>query len=300
MKKYLLCNIAVKDIKSNERNFTINILKDVAYYGVRRSSNNNQINYYHVMIPIADGELNNPEVLESMAFTDSKVDKDTVRSNQLAFRATYALTEFMLSKMSILGYVDSRGQRQAMNYENFCNTTMFRVEVIQELDTKDIGIFYTDGSSYKTRGDAGYGMSKLLEETVEADDTALYDSFSETYRKHSDYCGHIENGTNNMGELTGLKAALMNIDADKMWNVIISDSDYALKTFRDWYPAWTSKKRKTAQNAELIQEIAEIIDNLLKNNHIILFKWTKGHTDTQFNELCDKLANKGKTSVPNK
>jgi len=54
---------------------------------------------------------------------------------------------------------------------------------------------------------------------------------------------------------------------------------------------WKTTKNESVKNKELWIEIMDRINVLYKNNCIIKFKWVKGHSGNEGNEIADKLAN---------
>ena len=62
---------------------------------------------------------------------------------------------------------------------------------------------------------------------MEESATGLYDDFTGRNFKFDAFAGKIENGTNNIGELTAIKVAIENF-GNKKYQMIISDSIYGL------------------------------------------------------------------------
>ena len=163
------------------------------------------------------------------------------------------------------------------------------ITFIRELDYPDINIFYSDGSSKADKSAASYACVELLEEDISGD----YDYFSGKTFRSNEYSGRIENGTNNIGELNGIKFISEHF-GEKSIQLVISDSEYSIKAFREWIHTWEKNNyrtysKKPIQNGELIRETRE---NLKNSNKIVLLKWTKGHANDTFNEKCDELAKK--------
>lgn len=164
------------------------------------------------------------------------------------------------------------------------------IMVIGTFTDDKFGIFYTDGSSSKNKDAASYGCCKLLNESS----TGEYDDFTNKKYEYETFSGTISNGTNNVGELTGIKIALNNLN-DKPYQIIISDSGYSIKTFREYIYTWRKNGYKTYSNKEiknkdLIISSYSDMEDQWKRGKIILYKWTKGHANNPFNEICDKLA----------
>lgn len=165
------------------------------------------------------------------------------------------------------------------------------IDILSVVNIDNIGIIYSDGSSSKIKGAAGYGVCKLTEEST----NGTYDDFTGKLWNYEAYSGRIENGTNNVGELTGVKSAIINTN-HKPIQIIISDNIYSIKSFREYVynwknNGWLAYNKKPIKNKELIQETYNDLLNVLKDK-LVLFKWTKGHAGDSFNEICDKLAKK--------
>jgi len=168
---------------------------------------------------------------------------------------------------------------------------LMSLDVISIIDSINVDIIYSDGSSSKNNAAAGYGVCKLLEEST----NGTYDSFTGKFWTYTTYSGRIENGTNNIGELSGVKAAIIN-SGEKPIQIIISDNIYSIKSFREYVYTWKNNgwlayNKKPIKNKELIQEIYSELSKK-SSEKIILFKWTKGHAGDSFNEICDKIAKK--------
>jgi ribonuclease HI len=155
--------------------------------------------------------------------------------------------------------------------------------------TEEYDITYTDGSFKKATDEASYGVVKMLQESA----GGLTEEFTGRKYDHSELSGKIPSGTNNVGELTALKIAAENFSGKK-YQVIISDSEYGIKSLREWFYTWRENNfrnyaKKTIANKDLIISIADAIS---ASGKIVLFKWVKGHSSKTFNELCDELAKK--------
>ena len=99
-----------------------------------------------------------------------------------------------------------------------------------------------------------------------------------------------ENTTNNRMELTAVIEGLKNLkepcEAD-----VYSDSAYTVNAFLkgwidDWAKSgWKKSDSKPLLNADLWQELYS-----LSKTHKLHFIKVKGHSDNEYNNLCDKLA----------
>ena len=160
-------------------------------------------------------------------------------------------------------------------------------------DTDKFGIMYTDGSYSKNVGDAGYACCKLTD--IDYNNGNL-DPFSNRKYLCETFSGRIKEGTNNIGELTAIKVALENL-SEKSFQVIISDSIYGIKTYREYIHVWKNNgykayNKKPIKNKDLITETYDKLKEAQKNKKIVVFAWTKGHANNTFNEICDELAKK--------
>lgn len=165
------------------------------------------------------------------------------------------------------------------------------LNVIDLVDEDNIGIFYTDGSFSKNTEEAAYACCQLLDESNDG----LADDFTGRKFEFNAYSGKIEKGTNNIGELTAIKVAIENFHGKK-YQMIISDSIYGIKSYREYIHTWKNNgykayNKKPIKNKELICETYAKLQEK-QNDHIVLLKWTKGHANNSFNEKCDEMAKK--------
>ena len=263
--KYILCNFYVPDNVMLENTFTNEVFKDLAYGAKIKNKDTKLCIFNNVAIPLL--ELTEDEDLNTI----------------VSYCKAHTTIASALSNSDLQNYFSVYAKLKSI-------TSHYTFDIITIIDSSDCNIFYSDGSS-TTKGEkaASYGVVKLNEEsTVEE---ALYDDFSDSVYSYTPFSGKINNGTNNIGELTGIKVAIENM-GNKDIQVIVSDSEYSLKCFREWIYNWKkngyiASNKKKILNCELIQEIQSDIE---KSKKIYLFKWTKGHVNTPFNELCDELA----------
>jgi len=96
--------------------------------------------------------------------------------------------------------------------------------------------------------------------------------------------------TNNRMELTavieGLRALTRDCDIE-----LVTDSKYVMQGINDWMPNWKRNGWKTAakkpvKNLDLWQQLEQE-----SARHRIDWKWVKGHTGVEGNEMADQLAN---------
>lgn len=164
------------------------------------------------------------------------------------------------------------------------------IDFVREIDDTDMNIFYTDGSFKKETEEASFACFQLLEELNQTNisQTSAMDDYTGKIFCYNKLSGVISDGTNNIGELTGIKTAVDNF-GEKYFQLIISDSEYSIKAYREWIYNWQKNGFKTyakkpIANKELIEST---FNNLINKSKIVFFKWTRGHNNNSFNELCD-------------
>ena len=75
--------------------------------------------------------------------------------------------------------------------------------------------------------------------------------------------------------------------------IITTDSSYVKNGITDWIHNWKLKGWKTSNKKSVKnKELWQILDQL-SSNHIIEWKWVKGHAGHPGNERADELANEG-------
>lgn len=261
--EYILLNITFKSNSLTEDVMDNQILKEFAYGAKFKEPT---LEYDNVLIPIIDYQKT-PE----NSFNLDKIKQYIFQSNNINYSdiicySIYTVFEKILDKLP-------------------------SINILKIISENDIGIFYTDGSFSKSQTDAAYACCKLLNESQ----NGLYDDFTCRKFNYDAFSGRISDGTNNIGELTGIKVAIENF-SEKPYQLIISDSIYGIKTYREYIYTWKKNgykayNKKPIKNKELI---CETYDELVaeQNKKIVLFKWTKGHANNSFNEKCDELAKK--------
>lgn len=100
--------------------------------------------------------------------------------------------------------------------------------------------------------------------------------------------GSVEKPTNNRAELTAIIKALEDYP---QCDVILSDSEYCVKTFNQWIDQWKKRGWKKSDgkiplNLDLIMKI----DALRQN---VKFQHVYGHNGNYWNEYVDHLAKCG-------
>lgn len=130
---------------------------------------------------------------------------------------------------------------------------------------------YTDGACSGNPGVGGWGA------------VLFYNEFSK------EISGAEGETTNNRMELTAAIRAL-NLLKEKCSVSLYSDSAYLVNAFNEkWIFGWKKKnwkkEGKDIPNADLWQELYR-----LNGFHELTFIKVKGHSDNEYNNLCDKLA----------
>jgi len=262
--KYILVNIKTKLDTINENILDNDILKEIPFNSKHKTVN---LEYDYVMLNYID--KNTAAIEDINQYTIHKNNLLSLLPQNISYDENILYSIYFVFKEIL--------------FKNI-SMSIFIQSIIED---KDIQIFYTDGSA--KLNEAAYACCKLL---PEKSNIMAYDILTEDYFSYEKFSGKILTGTNNVGELTAIKTAVDNM-TNKTYQIIISDSIYGLKSFREYIYNWEKNgynayNKKPIKNKELIIEIYDKI--LKKENNIILFKWTKGHKDTEFNNICDKMA----------
>ncbi len=132
---------------------------------------------------------------------------------------------------------------------------------------------YTDGACSGNPGPGGWGVVLI----------------AGSHRK--ELSGGESLTTNNRMELT---AAIEALEALKKTSriEIVTDSTYIVRGMTEWLPGWKRRGWRRAkgelENRDLWQKLYE-----LSLTHEVAWKWVRGHTGNELNELADRLAVKG-------
>ena len=133
---------------------------------------------------------------------------------------------------------------------------------------------YTDGACSGNPGPGGWGAVIL-----DQDD------------KQKNISGSEKNTTNNRMELL---AAIMSLKKIKTNSevVIFTDSTYVKNGITEWMKnwkknGWKNSSKKPVKNKDLWEKL----DKLCEANNVS-WKWVKGHSSNEFNNLADELATK--------
>ena len=102
--------------------------------------------------------------------------------------------------------------------------------------------------------------------------------------------------TNNRMELTGAIAALRSLTRP-CHVVITTDSQYLVKGMTEWIAGWQRKgwqssKKEPVLNRDLWEELL-----VFAGQHLIEWRWVRGHNGHVENERCDSLAREAIASM---
>lgn len=269
MSRWLLANVYFSKNSALEHDLDSIVLKSAAYGSKEKDKASGSVSYLYVAVPF-DYDCAEDEKLKEFASAHCPLqtghDSETVITVNSLYR-----------------------------FFSGVESSKFTVDVAKTFDDDDIDVFYSDGSSNRKEGTAAYAMCAILGES--ANPTDPVDEFTNRHVSYEAYSGKIDVGTNNIGELSGIKAAIAHA-GDKEIQVIISDSEYSIKAFREWMYNWIANNYKGANGKRILNEklIKSIIKSLQNSDKIWLFKWTKGHANNPLNEICDHLA-KGQIGI---
>ena len=131
---------------------------------------------------------------------------------------------------------------------------------------------YTDGACRGNPGPGGWGVILSYQD------------------KQKTLNGFDPETTNNRMELTaaieGLRALKRACDVD-----LNTDSKYVMQGINDWMANWKSNGWKTAAKKPVKNtDLWQLLDEQAKK-HKIKWRWVKGHTGIEGNEMADQLAN---------
>jgi ribonuclease HI len=268
--KFLLCNIFINNNSIIENFFDQEVLKEAPFNAKvsRKLPNGNKdIHYDVVMIPIVDVPAQPSQ--EELLLAD-KVNPKVFYGDNYNYESLYSIVQLF------------KGKQTPIDVEkiNFSITILGQIE-------GNYNITYTDGSFKKDTEEASYGVVKILEESTEG----VLEEYTNKKYNYKSFSGKIKKGTNNIGELSAIKFAIDNF-SDSKYQIIVSDSEYGIKSFREWFYTWRENNfknyaKKPISNKELIVATFEAMQ---ASGKVILFKWVKGHSKKSFNELCDELA----------
>lgn len=133
---------------------------------------------------------------------------------------------------------------------------------------------YTDGTCKGNPGPGGWGAVLIFEDDMKK------------------ICGGEKITTNNKMELSAAINALDNLSESCQID-LYTDSSYLKNGITSWLENWIKKNWKTASGKPVKNK--ELWDRLshLTKKHTIKWYWVKGHSNNEYNEIADNLANQG-------
>ncbi|WP_328310727.1 ribonuclease H family protein [Actinomycetospora sp. NBC_00405] len=89
-----------------------------------------------------------------------------------------------------------------------------------------------------------------------------------------------------------IRAALEAVRALDGPLVVVSDSTYVVNCFRDgWWKGWLARGWVTSAKKPVVsRDLWEPLITLVNERGDVSFRWTKGHSGDEMNDLVDKLA----------
>ena len=133
-------------------------------------------------------------------------------------------------------------------------------------------IIYTDGACSGNPGPGGWGTILIYND------------------KKKELSGSSDDTTNNIMEMTAVIEGLKALK-EPCKVTVYSDSAYVVNAFNNnWIEGWIKKGWKNSQKEEVKNK--ELWEELIKLTeiHEVTFIKVKGHSDNEYNNLCDKLA----------
>ena len=133
---------------------------------------------------------------------------------------------------------------------------------------------YTDGACSGNPGPGGWGA-------------VIFDQDN----KQKNISGNEKNTTNNRMELLAAIMSLKKIKSNSEV-IIFTDSTYVKNGITEWMKnwkknGWKNSNKKPVKNKDLWVKL----DKLCEANNVS-WKWVKGHSTNEFNNLADELATK--------
>jgi len=131
---------------------------------------------------------------------------------------------------------------------------------------------YTDGACSGNPGPGGWGV-------------VIFDQD----KKQKNISGNAKNTTNNRMELMAPIMALKKIKS-KSEVTIFTDSTYVKNGITEWIKKWEKNGWKSANKKPVKNKDLWIKLNDLCKKYKIDWKWIKGHSNNEYNDLADDLA----------
>jgi ribonuclease HI len=110
----------------------------------------------------------------------------------------------------------------------------------------------------------------------------------------------FHNTTNNCMELTAVVAGLTRLNQYLTKNnkltsesecTIVTDSKYVCDNWNDYFETWKSNGWKKSSGRQVAHiDLWKKIDEISSDFKSITFQWVKGHSDNQYNNRADEIA----------
>ena len=261
-----------------------------------RETSTRKIIYADIMVPISEELYYGPFSIYNITpkFVDIIMTEELRESNiNWSFSSHAQLFASSIKKII--------GDEPTFKTLQHLKTTRFKVHKI--FKTKDIKIIYGDGSINKKTNQASYAIAVLKQTEF----SPLAEEYQNNLVKHESFTGAnciadvqtgvIDNATSNIGELNALhKAITVGITSSEPVICINCDSEYAIRSMREYIYNWNKNGYRTSDNKEIknIELIKSMYEDLvtLMHHKIVCIRWVHGHNNDYFNELCDVEAKK--------
>ena len=142
------------------------------------------------------------------------------------------------------------------------------------IQPEKIVYIYTDGACKGNPGVGGWGAILIYMDNVK------------------EISGTANDTTNNIMELTAVIESLKKLKFSSTI-IITTDSKYVKDGITKWIHNWKEKDWKTANKKTVKNKDLWIELDHLVQQHMVKWKWVKGHSGHEENERADFLANKG-------
>jgi ribonuclease HI len=151
---------------------------------------------------------------------------------------------------------------------------------------------FTDGACAGNPGPGGWGWALCADSETAGTSSSGSSSFSSSVAAHGS--GSEAQSTNQRMEVWAVLDALTTLLAHFNDDVtVVSDSTYVVNCFRDsWWRGWEARGWKNSQKQPVAnQDLWKPLIALYKENSArISFRWVKGHSGNEMNDIVDTLA----------
>lgn len=161
--------------------------------------------------------------------------------------------------------------------------------------TKQVHI-YTDGACSGNPGPGGWGFVCVVPvfhiDDVGTPTEPLMVDGKQLWVHTTTGSGGEKETTNNRMELTAVIRGLHHLRFRTDYDLtVVSDSKYVIQGITEWIKGWKTKNwigsnKQPVKNQDLWKQL----DALVGTFSNLKWKWVKGHSGNQFNEMADELA----------